>query len=182
MLSFLGEIIGEEEDLSPARCLAQADLLALVSPIVDRHLAKWLDKSFSANECFEALKLLGVEKSLGWDGLTIPFFLHFWKALAPAICSLVNLLFEGAEIDHSISKGLVTLIPNLLACSQPKHWRPITMLPVINKIDAKAMALRLMPFLQYGISPHQHGSLQHIHQLSGVVSFQKSPSPVFPPV
>ena len=159
LLNFFGSIISALESLAPDYLLQQL-FLAFVSPILDMHQASWLERPIPLEECLAALNCMGKDKYPSWDGITVPFLLHFWTILAASVSILVNSLFFGSVVDPGLTRGLIKLIPKQLACSLPKHLRPISMMPVVYKIAAKTLASRLMPILHPGITPHQHGFIK----------------------
>ena len=44
-------------------------------------IATSIETPSTKEECWQALKKLGKEKSLGWDGITTEFWLEFWEEL-----------------------------------------------------------------------------------------------------
>ena len=74
--------------------------------------------------------------------------------------ALLNYAFIEGRLGDIIKKGLIKPIPKQVACSQLKHWRPITMLTTIYKLLAKMLAMRMTPILSSIVSPHQHGFIK----------------------
>lgn len=117
--------------------------LSIIPPTVSPDPAFWLERLIQLEECFEALSHMGKDKSPGWDGLTVEFFLHFWKKMAPSVLTTINQAGLHGQLEFAIKQGLIKLIPKQFDASSLNHWRPISMMPVIYKILAKVVASRL---------------------------------------
>ena len=77
MLTFLSCIIGQEEILSQEVLEVQDIILSSVNRSISQFDALFLDRTISADECKLALFHMGLEKSPGWDGITVEFFQEF---------------------------------------------------------------------------------------------------------
>ena len=160
MVNHLSQIIGQEEEsshqVSHTKQQVPATIQERVIPIIDGII----ETPFTKEECWQALKKLGKEKSPGWDGITTEFSLEFWEDLASSCVALLNSTFTEGRLGDSIKKGLIKPIPKQVACSQLKHWKPITMLTTIYKLLAKMIATRMSPMLNSIVSQHQHGFIK----------------------
>lgn len=119
-----------------------------------------LERGFSLEECDPAIHSMGKEKSPGWDGFIVEFFLEFWEPLKGASLMLANRAFLEGQLDPSIIRVLVRLIPKQTSCTLMKHWRPITMMIVLYKIIVKMITQILAPLPNRIVTPHQHGFIK----------------------
>lgn len=141
----MGSIIGQEEESSDEVLAAQDSILGMVSKQVCPEDALKLEKQITEDECWwgRLFPQWEREKSPRWDGLTVEFFLEFWPDLKLSIVKIVQQAFGNGILDSEIKLGLVRLLPKQACCTLMKHWRPITMMPVLYKILAKVIAQRL---------------------------------------
>ena len=56
-----------------------------------------------------------------------------------------------------LKKGIIKLLPKFTFCTALTHWRPITMMGILYKIFAKALSVRLNPFLRASVHTSQSG-------------------------
>ena len=160
MVDHLSQIIGQEDLPSNSVMEARDKMFKATKPLLGENRADHLETPFSIEECRCTLDLLSKESSPGWDCITTKFFKEFWEELAPAIVIIVNKAFVERDLESSVKKRLVKPIPKLAACSQLKHWRPISMMTVVYKLLAKLIVERMSPILTEIISPHQHGFIE----------------------
>ena len=69
---------------------ARQALLSHVQPIMPPDEALSLEHPFKEEEIHNALLHLGKGKSLGWDGLTVKFYLAFWDGLKYVMLQMIN--------------------------------------------------------------------------------------------
>ena len=62
-------------------------------------------------ECYASLKSFSKGKSVGTDGLTVEFYLSFWKLLGQELVDSFNYAFEKGEMPIFQKRGIITLIP-----------------------------------------------------------------------
>ena len=113
--------MGQEEDCSDQVDQAKLQVLAAIQERVSPSTAASIEIPFTKEECWQALKKLGKEKSPGWDGITTEFWIEFWEELASSCVALLNAAFTEGRLGVSIKKGLIKPIPKQVACSQLKH-------------------------------------------------------------
>ncbi|GBP96675.1 Putative 115 kDa protein in type-1 retrotransposable element R1DM [Eumeta japonica] len=83
---------------------------------------------------------------------------HVWKAVQQEFCEVINRCVKDGVFPGVWKSGRLLVIPkgNGRPVSDPKAYRPITLLPVLGKILEKIL-LELAPGLRGGISGNQHG-------------------------
>ena len=74
---------------------------------------------------------MGLEKSLGWDGIMVNFFKDFWLELSELITMTANKAFTKGRIEEAVTRGLIKSIPKKVSSSLLKHSCPISMMIVI---------------------------------------------------
>lgn len=99
---------------------------------------------------------MGKEKSPGWDGLIVEFFIELWDDIKTPITPIANKSFAEGKLESNVKKGLIKLMPKSIRCSHLKHLCPISMMSVAYKIIEKVIAQRIAPILYKVIIPHQH--------------------------
>ena len=85
--------------------------MAAIQERVNPATAARLEVPFTKEECWQALKKLGKEKSRAWDGITMEFWIEFWEELANSCVALLNTTFTEGQLGASIKKGLIKPIP-----------------------------------------------------------------------
>ncbi|GBP52924.1 Putative 115 kDa protein in type-1 retrotransposable element R1DM [Eumeta japonica] len=94
----------------------------------------------------------------GLDGISSRIVKHVWKAVQQEFCEVINRCVKDGVFPGVWKSGRLLVIPkgNGRPVSDPKAYRPITLLPVLGKILEKIL-LELAPGLRGGISGNQHG-------------------------
>ena len=100
------------------------------------------------------------EKSLGPDGWTVEFFLHFFDMLGPELLAMVEDTRLSGNVCGSLNSTFIALIPKSDTPSKFAGFRPISLCNLIYKIITKIIATRLKKGLSLGISDEQFGFLE----------------------
>jgi len=104
----------------------------------------------------KSLKEMNKNKSPGSDGLTVEFYLKFWKTLGPLLEKVVSKIQKSKHMTKTMKKGIISLIYKKKGDKKLlKNWRPITLLNVDYKIISKTLASRLKLVLEDIISTEQ---------------------------
>ena len=111
MVNHLSQIIGQEEDCSHQVGQAKQQVQATIQERVILTTIASIETPFTKEECWQALKKLGKEKSPGWDGITTEFWLEFWEQLADSCVAMLDSAFTKGRLGASIKKGLIKPIP-----------------------------------------------------------------------
>ena len=69
----------------------------------------------SSEELLNSIRFLNTGKSPGSHGLSVEFYLHFWKALGLLLLCVANRCFADGELCPSMKDSVVR-------CSGPKHF------------------------------------------------------------
>ncbi|XVF73335.1 hypothetical protein PTKIN_Ptkin12aG0193100 [Pterospermum kingtungense] len=105
--------------------------------------ARDLEKPFSEEEVWEAVRNCDGNKAPGPDGFNFEFIKNHWEMLKDDIMNMMCNLHSSGEIDALINKSFITLVPK---CDNPitlKDYRPISLIGCLYKILAKVLAIRL---------------------------------------
>ena len=67
------------------------------------------EREITKNECWDALKSMGNNKSLGIDGLTKEFYLAFFAELQDCLLQSINFSFHNGQLSNSQRQATITL-------------------------------------------------------------------------
>ena len=98
-------------------------------------------------------------KTPGFDGLPMEFYLSFWDILGKDLVDVLNYGCVRGCLSYSQRQGTITLVPKKGDLRNRKNWRPITLLNCDYKIASRAISGRLLKVLSEVISPDQSGSV-----------------------
>lgn len=76
---------------------------------IDQHLE--LEKDYTTEEIWEALKRMGPLKAPGLDGFPALFFQRTWHTTRPALVDFVKKTLERSEVCPKANESLLVLIP-----------------------------------------------------------------------
>lgn len=115
-----------------------------------------LDRLFSEQEIEQAVHNLPKGKAPGLDGFTNDFYGSCWEIIKT---DLVN-AFNAFYIHHngsleSLNHGQVVLLPKVQVATEPKDFRPISLIHSFAKLLTKVLATRLVMYIDKLISPAQ---------------------------
>ena len=90
--------------------------------------------------------------------MTPGFFMQAWELLGPGLHRGFQHILDSGVMPERFSEGLIFLIPKGEGVSDDiRQWRPITILNTVYKVLAKALSLRIQPFLGEPIHATQLG-------------------------
>ena len=96
----------------------------------------------------ELTNTLNTGKSLGSDGLSVEFYLHFWETLGPLLLRVSNQCFSDDELCGSMKGSVTRLIFKKRGdIMHLKNWRPISLLNVDYKIISKAITSKVLQYI-----------------------------------
>lgn len=171
-VSHFSHILSKAPSVDLPTTQSQGTILSGLTQVISSTDAHRLEQVFDDKELYIALQKLGNEKPPGWDGITKEFLLCFWDNLKFIIVDIINTSWLTQSLDSFFLKGIIKLIPKQIFCSSIHQWRPITMLNAIYKIFAKAIALRLDPFLRAHVHINQHGLIGGRSILDNILTVQ----------
>lgn len=126
-------------------------------PLVPLELREDLCRPVTATELYDTVQHMKSGSAPGPDGLPVEFYRHFWSILCGPLTRIVNTFLDSGRVPSSFKHGRVILLPkgNNDDRSDPKSWRPITLLNVDGKILTSLLSRRLKETLPYAVSPYQ---------------------------
>ena len=102
-----------------------------------------LTKEITERELGGVVRDMAKGKALDHDGIPIEFFQQLWSTVGQDFLQMVLRSIKRGELHEGVTKGIICLISKEGDSKDLNHWRPITLLPVIYKIFAKTLQLRL---------------------------------------
>ena len=108
-------------------------------------------------EVCDKLKQVGLNKSLGLDGLPYEVYLRMSHMFVPILTDMFNHWFAQGAIPGSVTKGVITLLKKggRHVWEGLDDYRPITLLNTELKILARVLANRLQLVISDLIGPEQ---------------------------
>ena len=135
----------------------ECDQLGIVK--VSENSKTEMDSALTLEELTKALKSSKRSSSPGSDGLTVNFFIMFWKFLGPELLEVTEYSFEKGKLFPSGLKGIIITIPKKSDVRFLRNLRPISLLNTDFKIIEKSIASRMKPVLMEIIHKDQKGFL-----------------------
>jgi len=108
------------------------------------------------------VRRLGPGKAPGLDRLSSVIIRKAWIVAKPEIFKIIHACFHVGVFPDCWKTGLLTVIPKAkcsLPLTNPKAYRPITLLPVLGKVLERLLAAQIISHLNKNcpISPRQFG-------------------------
>jgi hypothetical protein len=120
------------------------------------HLLENLGLPFTEAEIKEAVEDMPTDKAPGPDGFSIAFFRSCWDIIKEDLMKTINAFSElSATNFHILNTANIVLLPKKDGAESITDFRPISLIHVIPKIIAKAMARRLSPRMNEIVSHSQ---------------------------
>lgn len=115
-----------------------------------------LDDPITEDEVWETIKDLPSDRAPGPDGFTGRFYKACWQIIRMDFMAAIITLQQGdARKLWMLNSAYLTLIPKKVDASQPKYYRPISLIHSFAKLVAKILARRLAPFLDTLVAANQ---------------------------
>ena len=111
-------------------------------------------------ECTNAIFKMRLNRSPGYDGITVEFYKQFWESLKDFIVPVFNYNYDRKELTQFQKLGMLTLIYNKNDPLSLSNYRPITLLNTDTKLIAYALAQRFKKVLPLIISNDQNGYIK----------------------
>ncbi|GAU17808.1 hypothetical protein TSUD_171970 [Trifolium subterraneum] len=122
---------------------------------LDQEMHDYLQKEFTAEEMFIAIKDMKSLAAPGPDGLLGRFYHTYWDIVGRDITKEVLWVLNQGGSPQPYNDTHICLIPKINKPSYPSEFRPISLCNVTLKIITKAIANRLKTILPTIISPNQ---------------------------
>ena len=101
---------------------------------------------FSIDEIKTAIESMPADKAPGPDGYTMAFFTSCWDIINPDLMRVMDAFSElSVNNFHVLNSANVALLPKKEGSESIADFHPISLIHIIPKIIAKAMATRLAP-------------------------------------
>jgi hypothetical protein len=96
------------------------------------------------------------KKSPSRDGIGLEFFKAAWEEVAGDMQLLFNQMFGDRHLSRQQKQGVIVCVPKKGRPKTPENYRPITLLNMDYKIQARLIAATLRPILADLHHPSQH--------------------------
>lgn len=102
--------------------------------------------------------------SVGFDNIPITIIKNVIQAISTPLCHIINLSMTTGAVPNLMKIAKVILIHKSGPTADPANFRPISLLPSLSKILEKAVASRLIKYLEANsiLTSSQHG-FRHLH-------------------
>ena len=110
------------------------------------------------------------DKSLGCAGFSCEFYKHLREHIGPDLHKVYLEAYHAKILGAIINKGNIKFIPKVGDSKDICNWRPITLLNVSYKIDAKVLALKIRHMLPSIVRPKQTGFLKSRYILDNIIA------------
>lgn len=160
----------DDMDLDPMEIIPLSE--EEVPSISELHKLR-INRPFTLQEFFEALKDLNKNKAPGTDGITPEFYIAFWESLKTEFFDSMEFSLHHGSLTDQQRTGIISLVPKKeLDRQQLTNWRPITLLNTDTKILSKALAKRIQSCISEVISQDQTGFIRGRRITSNLLSIQ----------
>ena len=140
---------------SESDCLS--DLTNLNLPKLSKDQQNLCEGKLTRRE-WEALLLMGSNKSPGNDGLSKEFYICFFDEIVTRLLDALSLAFDHEQLSNSQRQAMITLIEKKGKDKRYlKNWRPVSLINVDAKIASKASAFRIRKVITNSIHSDQNG-------------------------
>lgn len=106
-----------------------------------------------SEEVLTTLSQMPSDKALGPNGFTGSFFRSCWGIIKQDLMEVIQSFWELRTSSlHWINTSNIVLIPKKEGADKVSHYRPISLIHGIAKINSKVLALRLTPYMHSLVS------------------------------
>jgi hypothetical protein len=115
-----------------------------------------LDRPFTLTEVEQAIKCLPNDKAPRPDGFTNDFYKRCWHIIKVDVMRAFHVFrLHRCGALGQLNSAQVVLIPKTEVASEPKDFRPISLIHSFAKLITKVLALRLSIYIDKLISSAQ---------------------------
>lgn len=140
-------------------------LFDCISPRISNAQCQQLLQPVTPAAIKEALHFIGSGKAPSPDDYTNKFLKLLRETTCPQIIDMVVHLFQHNHLQGPINDTNITLLPKIPNPTKPSHFRPIELCNVVYKIIAKILVDKIIPVLQFIISPSKVPSWKIVSSL-----------------
>lgn len=138
------------EELFSTQDVSQVEgVLIGVERCISADLNLSLNRPFTQEDIYVALKSMSPLKVFGEDGLGAIFYQKFWHILGSEVALYCLGLIEGTISLFEINHTLLVLIPKVKGPRNMTQFRPISLCNVLYKIASKAIVNRFQEVLHF---------------------------------
>jgi hypothetical protein len=131
------------------------DITQVVNNRINQENHDYLQKDFTAEEVYQAIKDMKSLAAPGPDGLPALFYHTYWDIIGQDITKETLHILNNNGNPAAFNNTHICLIPKINNPLIPSDFRPISLCNVTLKIITKTIANRLKPILHDIISPNQ---------------------------
>ena len=114
----------------------------------------------STTEVTTLLAELDCSKAPGPDNISTVVLKRCASALAPSITALFNCSFANGHFIAAWKTANICPVHKRENKADVTHYRPISLLPILSKIQEKCVLKRLLPHISEALFPMQHGFIK----------------------
>lgn len=101
-----------------------------------------------------ARKIVEIQSNaVGADGIPISFLKLLCPFVLPTLVNMYNTIIDTSTFPAIWKKGVVTPIPKISNPTQPKDFRPISVLPAISKVLEKILLGQIVEYTENSVPP-----------------------------
>ncbi|PNX95563.1 ribonuclease H, partial [Trifolium pratense] len=127
---------------------------------INNEMYQELDKVFTKEEVFQAIKDMKALAAPGPDGLPAIFYHTHWEIIGKEVTEMVLNVLNNNGDPSQLNNTYICLIPKIPNPALPNDFRPISLCNVTLKIITKTIANRIKTILPEVISPNQSAFIQ----------------------
>lgn len=146
----------------------------MVQGRVTREMRNDMDRDFSSEEIYVAIKSMKPNSAPGPDGITTLFYQKYWPIVGKGFTTLALNILNGKENIYHLNNTFISLIPKTKKPKNTGELRPIALCNVLYKIISKTIANRLKGMLPNLIGPYQSAFVANrIITDNAMIAFEK---------
>ena len=140
--------------------------------LTDRQVGPRLEVNLTQNEVREAVWRIGPNKAPGKDGLTAAIIRKAWPIIKDHLTHLYRRCLENSTFPSCWKEAIVVVIlkGKDKDPSDPKSYRPVSLLPTLGKVLETLIINRLGQEIKHNLSTNQHGFTANKSTLSAINS------------
>jgi len=115
----------------------------------------WLNREITRDEIDQSIKSFARGKASGEDGVIIEMIKSSQHIVMPYLCSLFNKVLFSGVYPTQWSKAILCPIYKKGLMSNPENFRGISLLPIVGKVFAKIINMRLVNWAEVNNMQHE---------------------------
>jgi len=132
-----------------------------------------MDRPINRIEIKLAIKSFKINKTPGYDGLSIEYYKKFIDELTKILHKLYQECFDSGKLTESMYYGIITQLYKESGNRRDlRNWRPLTMLNVDYKIVAKVLQTRMNKVMSLLVDAEQTCSVPGRNIQDGILALR----------